>query len=336
MQDRAAIGNVRLGRPEDGLHVVAVVDGQDLARVAEHEMGLRAGVLRAVQVGQDLFDIVIVCILHRFGHAGLDLLEALQVRLEGRDGTGRVLHRVPKAREQPVRPGREQAIHRVVQVPRARVVIVVVLQGRQAGRLPGPADHLADESDAPFADGHDIAARAVGHTGRGHDLPRQPRDAARLVIHHPAVDRHGPDGREAVPPVVVGVPVLPFAKVLFRIDEILLVPVRTEYEGSLLVQPDSAVRVVAEVVGEQDRHRPATRDLVEVVRGLAGAGVDQHDALRPFNGIDDAAVLKSVDTFFDSFPVGRHGSEAPWFVSSGGLGHSSRSCSRSSAGGWPV
>ena len=118
---------------------------------------------------------------------------------------------------------------------------------------------------------------------------------------------------------------LPFPEVLFRVHEIFLVPVRTEYPGSLLAQPDGAVRVVAEVVGEQDRYRPAARDLVEVVRGLAGAGVDQHDALRPFDGIDDAAVLKSVDTFFDSFPVGRHGSEAPWFVSSDGPGRWSRS-----------
>ena len=104
VEDRPSVGYVGFGRLEPGLQVVAVVDGHDLARVAEHEVGLRAGVLRAVQVGQDLFDIVLVRVLQRFGDAGLDLLEALQVRLEGRDGAGRVVHRVPQAREQPVRP----------------------------------------------------------------------------------------------------------------------------------------------------------------------------------------------------------------------------------------
>ena len=193
VEDRPSVGYMGLAGLEPGLQVVAIVDGHDLARVAHDEVGLRAGVLRAVQVGQDLFDIILVRVLQRFGDAGLDLLESLQVRLEGRDGAGRVVHRVPQAREQPVRTDREQPVDGVVQVPRAGVVVVVVLQGRQAGRLPGPADHLADESDAPFADCHDVAARAVGHAGRGHDLPRQPRDVPRLVVHQPAVDRHGPD-----------------------------------------------------------------------------------------------------------------------------------------------
>ena len=55
---------------------------------------------------------------------------------------------------------------------------------------------------------------------------------------------------------------------------------------------NGAVRVVAEVVGEQDRNRFALGDFVEMVRGKAGPGVDEHDALRSLDGVHDTAILK--------------------------------------------
>ena len=174
----------------------------------------------------------------------------------------------------------------MVQVPGPGVIVIIVLQGSQPGRLPGSADHFADEPNATVTNGRDVAARAVGHAGRGHDLPGQPSDVARFVIHHPAVDRHGPDGREAVPPVVVRVPVLTFPEVLFRVDEILLVPVRTEYLCPLLVQANGAVRVVAEMVGEQDRNRFAPGNFVEMIRCQTGTGIDEYDALGSVDGVD--------------------------------------------------
>ena len=77
MEDRTAVGNVGFGRLETGFHIVAIVDGHDLAGVAKYEMGLRAGVLRTVKVGQHLFYIVFVGILERCAHARRNLLEAL-------------------------------------------------------------------------------------------------------------------------------------------------------------------------------------------------------------------------------------------------------------------
>ena len=84
---------------------------------------------------------------------------------------------------------------------------------------------------------------------------------------------------------------LTFPEVLFRVDEILLVPVRTEYLYPLLVQANGAVRVVAEMVGEEDRYWFAPGDLLEMIGGQAGSGIDEYDALRSVDGVYETAIL---------------------------------------------
>ena len=287
-----AIGLGIRGSEQTAPGMVAIVDHQRLAGVADHEP-VDAFRLRGAP------DMVGHLLQHRAAGGG-NLLrferapgaEGFQVLLQLRQGRITfVQHRRAKAGQQRVRVLTAQVGRGIVRGYGAAKVVVVVLERRHARHPARRVDGFAAADGAQVGawHGEGQAALGDGDARQGHDLHVQPtQPEVRIVIEH-ACQRNRLNWGKEVPIVVVDDVGVALAKVLERIGEDRPLAGRRIDRNAALRRHGCAGGMVAEEVGAGQRP-DGGRQLVQVIEPLACAGIDDQRALRPDNGVDVAAI----------------------------------------------